>query len=200
MELIISKDQAHSGLEISPDTSSSSRAHGWYDLECYGADGILKWADRADNALMNEGQFAILDIAFRNGTAPASWFMGMFKNTLATVPATTSTLASLNVAGPYELTAGSDPGYTARQPINRDATAAGWPTLTTSGSGEKITSVQVQWTATANWTDTIRHVFITTIATVGDTTGKLVSVAQLPADRLLQNGDVLKVTYSLALT
>jgi len=162
----------------------------------------LKWSEDTDNQLYNEGQFLILDVAFRNGTAPANFFIGLMKNTLSSLPATSSTLASLNAAGPYELTNASDPGYTARQQVNRDATASGWPTLVVSGTGEQITSKTVTFTnsGVSAWADSVRWMFVTTIVTVGDTTGKLVSLAQLSVDRVLQPGDQLQITYNLKLT
>jgi hypothetical protein len=181
--------------------SSQVLAHGWYHVEHW-RDGQLIWQEDTDNQLYNEGQFAILDIALRGGSAPANWFMGLMKNTLAALPAVTSTLGTLNTAGPYELTNAGDPGYSARGQINRDATANGWPTLAPSGSGEQASAKTVVFTNTggAAWTDTVRWMFITTVATVGDTTGKLISLAQLSVDRLLQSGDQLQVTYNLRLT
>jgi hypothetical protein len=182
-----------------PRDENAIKAVGFYHVECYDKDGNLKWSEDAQNALMDEGEFAILDIALRGGTAPANWFIGLMKNTLTVLPAETSTLASLNTAGPYELTNASDAGYSARQQVNRDATASGWPTLSLNGGDYQATSKTVTWTATGNWADTVRWLFLTTIVTVGDTTGKLISLAQLSADRTLLSGDSLNITYNLKL-
>jgi hypothetical protein len=179
-----------------------THAHGWYHVEHW-RDGQCIWSEDTDNQLYNEGQFALLDIAIRGGTAPANWFIGLMKNTLLTLPAVSSTLASLNTAGPYELTNAADAGYSARAQVNRDATANGWPTLAPNGSGEQITSKTVTFVNTGGggtWTDTVRWMFVTTVGTVGDTTGKLFSLAQLSADRSLHNGDSLQITYNLRLT
>lgn len=182
-------------------TKTQSGAHGWYHVE-HLRDGKCIWSEDTDNQLYNEGQFAILDIALRAGVAPANWFIGLMKNTLSVLPAITSTLASLNTAGPYELNNISDPGYSARAQVNRDATANGWPTLAPSGSGEQASAKTVTFTNTGGsaWSDTVRWMFVSTIGTVGDTTGKLFSLAQLSVDRLLQNGDQLQITYNLRLS
>jgi hypothetical protein len=156
----------------------------------------LLWEETATNALFDEGEFAILDIALRGGTAPANWFIGLLKNSLASAPAETTTLTTLTTAT-YELTNASDPGYTARQQVNRDGTAAGWPTLALDVGDYKATSKTVSWTASGNWTDTVRWIFLTTVGTIPDATGKFISLAQLSADRTLLNGDTLNITYSL---
>lgn len=178
------------------------KIRGWFHVKHLDSSGKLLWEGEADNQLYNEGQFMLLDVTLRNGTAPSSFYIGLMKNTLASLPAQSSTLASLNTAGPYELTNGSDPGYSARAAVNRDSTASGWPTLSVSGNGEQITSKTVTFTNSGGsaWSDTVRWMFVTTVATVGDTTGKLFSLAQLSVDRILQPGDQLQITYNLKLT
>lgn len=175
------------------------KAIGYYHVEHRNAKGELLHEEDAPNALYDEGEFAILDIALRGGTAPSNWFIGLMKSTLSGAPAETSTLSSLNGAGPYELTNASDPGYSARAQVNRDATASGWPTLALNSGDYQATSKSVVFTASGDWTDTVRWMFLTTIVTVGDTTGKLISFAQLSADRTLKNGDTLTITYNLKL-
>ncbi len=178
---------------------SAIKALGVYRVECCDAEGNLKWVEDAPNALYDEGEFAILDIALRGGTAPSSWYIGLMSDDLTVAPAETSTLSSLDGAGPYEPTNGQNPGYSARQAVARDATASGWPTLALDSGDFKATAKTVTWTASGNWTKVIRWIFLTTIGTVGETTGKLISLAQLSADRTLLNGDSLSVTYSLKL-
>jgi hypothetical protein len=181
--------------------NAHASAHGWYHVEHWRNEELI-WSENTNNQLYNEGQFMILDVALRGGTAPANWFVGLMKNTLTSLPATTSTLSTLNTAGPYELSSLADPGYSTRAQVNRDATANGWPTLAVSGSGEQASTKTVVFTNTSGtaWADTVRWMFISTVGTVGDTTGKLVSLAQLSVDRLLQFGDQLQITYNLKLT
>lgn len=173
------------------------KAAGVYHVTCRDKHGRVKWMDVCPNALFNEGEQLVLDVALRGGTAPTTWALGLMKNTLAALPALTSTLASLNTAGPYEPTSASNSGYSARLTVARST--VGWPTLALSGSYYQATTLTGTWTAGANWTDTMRWLFLTTNTTVGDTTGKLVSMAQLSKDRLLVSADTLSVYYNLAL-
>lgn len=175
------------------------QSFGEYYVEHWRA-GVLIWSAHAKNQLFNEGQSNALQVWLAGVAGPANWFMGLMKNTQTVLPVRASTLASLNTAGPFELTNASDPGYSARPQINRDATGNGWSTPIVSGSGEQTTAKTIAFTATGNWTDTVRWMFITTVGTIPDTTGKLISLAQLPADRLLLSGDTLNITYSLTLT
>ncbi len=174
---------------------------GVYHVECFDKDGNLKWSEDAQNALYDEGEFMILDVALRGGTAPGNFFIGLLKSTLAS-PAETSTLANLKSPTEYELLNANEPGYgttTARKQVNRDATANGWPTLTLASGDYQATAKTVSWTASGNWTSTVRWIFLTDNADQANTSGKLFSVAQLSADRTLLNGDTLNITYSLKL-
>ena len=172
---------------------------GFYHVRCYDKDGNLKWEENAENAVFDEGEQSILDVYFRGATAPTSFFIGLLKNSLATIPVETTTMGTLTVAT-HEPTNATEPGYSARQTVNRDGTAAGWPTLALNSGDYQVTSKVVSWTASANWTGTIRWLFMTTgSATVGNTTGLLLSVSQLSADRLLLSGDQLQITYNIKL-
>lgn len=177
-------------------SKSSGTVVGRYTLEHWRGSALVA-KETVENQLFNEGQYAILDVAFRNGAAPASWYIGLMSNGMQTMPAVNSTLLSLSLAGGYELTAG-DTGY-ARQAVARSA--SGWPTLVPEDSGEVITTAQVtfQNTGGLQWPNTVRWMFLTTNGGVGDTTGKLISIAQLSQDRALLPGDRVLITYSLLL-
>lgn len=180
----------------------TARKHlGWFNIQHWRpseSGPVLVHEEQAFNELFNEGEYLFLDVVLRNGTAPASFYMGMMSNALATLPAKSSTLASLDIAGPYELNNSSDPGYTVRGTVARST--VGWPVLSLAGGDYQATSIQVTFTATGNFSDVIRWMFLTTVATAGDTTGKLIAIAQLSADRTLLNGDSLAITYNLKQT
>lgn len=170
---------------------------GVFSAECKDANGKVRWNEEIHNALFNEGEFLFLDVVLRNGTAPANWYLGLMSNDLVSIPAETSTLASLDGAGPYELTEGNCPGY-GRGLITRSSNIGGWNVLTLSGGDYQATSV-VAFGAEGNWTKNVRWFFLTTNGTTGDTTGKLVSMAQLSNDRTLFDGDTLTINYSIKL-
>jgi hypothetical protein len=175
------------------------KSFGYYSVQCFDKSGLLKWTDLCQNQLYNEGQYALLDIGLRGGSAPTQWAIGLFDNSLVALPDKDSTLASLDSAGPYEFNNVDDPGYSARQQINRDGTASGWPTLELSGDDEQATSKTVTFTATADWTHIVNWMFLTTVVSIPDTTGLLISIAELSAERTVLNGDSLNITYNLKL-
>lgn len=152
------------------------------------------------NALCQEGGFLWADLTLRNAAPPSQWNFGLLKNTAS--PAIDSTLSSLKTGTNYELTDASDPGYgttAARKTVNRTSDAYGWPTAAIVGGYYQFTSCSFSWTATGTWSDVVRYVFMTTQPGATDTTGKLVSFAQCPADYSLLNGDVLSFQYVVTL-
>lgn len=176
---------------------SSNRIIGSYDIICYSADGNIKWSETCPNAVYDEGEQLILDLALR-GASLSGWFMGLLKSTLgASPPAETTTLSGLTLAT-NEPASGTEPGYS-RQAISRDATASGWPTLVLDSGDYRATSKVCSWNASGNWAGTIRFMFLTTEGTTGSSSGKLVSIAQLSTDRVLVSGDRLDITYSIKL-
>jgi hypothetical protein len=184
-----------------PRDPSAIKAVGWYDVRCFDAEGNLKWEECAKNKLMDEGEQSILDVYLRGATAPTNFFIGLLKTTAGANEAAiaeTQTLSGLPVST-HEPTNTNEPGYSSRLQVNRDNSANGWPTLALDTGDYKATSKLVSWTASGAWAGTIRFMFLTTNGTVGDTTGKLLSVAQFATDRTLASGDRLEVTYNLKL-
>lgn len=89
---------------------------------------------------VDEGLDTILTTFFKNGTPPATLYVGLFtSNTATTVPARTAT-GGASPAGWVEMTASS--GTYARQSI----AAASWGSPATDGSGRAITGPEVTFT------------------------------------------------------
>lgn len=172
---------------------------GYYDIECIGADGQVRWSEKnVENAVYDEGEQLILDLALRAATT-VTWYIGLLRDSLAAAPAETVTLTTLPVS-PNEPVNATSPGYSARGTVLRDGTASGWPTLALDSGDYMATSKTVSWTASGDWLSPIKWMFLTTAsATPQDTTGKVVSIAQLSANRTVLNGDTLNVTYKLKL-
>lgn len=160
---------------------------GEYENWCVKPDGTERWRDRAPNKLTDEGCIALLELFLRGGAAPSGFFVGALLATAganeAAVPAS-STLAGL-VAN-YELSAA---GYArATGAVARNTTD--W-TLAT----KTFTSKELSWSVDGDW-PLIRFMFL---ATTADNSGKLVSLAQMPQDRLLYVGDTFRSIYRLYL-
>lgn len=166
----------------------SIQEEGIFRIACYNAQGQLKWSEDAHNALAQQGERIFLDSVLRGGTAPTGYFLRLYNTT----PTGTSTLTTLSASEPATAN-----GYNpANQGINRDATAAGFPNLTTATLHYQAVSKTVTITAAGG---TIGPVIYAALATTSDNTGKLVAYAALSATRTLQIGDSLQLTYTVRL-
>lgn len=154
---------------------------GVYHFECRDAQGQLKWEETTHNALANEGQQEMLAVYLQGGTAPTAYAIGLSSMAFAK----TTTYATITGEP-------SGNGY-ARQTVNRDATASGWPTLALDVGDYKATAKTVTFTATG----TVGPV--TSAFLVSATNNKLISYTPLSTSRTLAAGDTLQVTYSVKL-
>lgn len=175
--------------KINPvDTSSVSTAAGAgqeelisitgaYTVECFDADGNLKWTDQIKNLVVTVGKNDLLDKYFAGSAYTATWYLGLINS--GGVYAAGDTMASH--AGWTENT-----GYSA---ATRPA-----PAWSAASAGSKAT------TATAfsiNATSTIGGAFMTTNNTKSGTTGILYSAGNFTGgNRSVASGDTLNVTYT----
>ncbi len=132
------------------------------------------------NGLQDDGESDLLDVYFRNATAPTEFYVG-FGNLGGTVgvPVDSATLATITeVVGT---------GY-ARQPLTRDAT--GFPTLTQDANGDyyvKSTTITMTNTDTTTAWTAADYGFLTDAST--GTTGKLLVTVAFQSSRIIQPGD-----------
>jgi hypothetical protein len=160
---------------------------GYFTLACYDAIGNLKWqeTDRA-NALSQTGEQAILDVFFRNGTAPTTFYLRLTN----TIPAATDSLATIMATEP---TTGY--GYNpANQTLARNGTD--WPTLSIATSHYEIQSKSTTITASGG---AIGPVTYAIIASSSNNTGYPIAFAALAQARTLSSGDSLQITYKVRL-
>ncbi len=158
--------------------------------------GVI-YAQDEMNFLADEGESNIVDCVYRSTNCPTAFTMSLLST--AASPAETSTWAALSSS---ELVTGTSPGYAAAA-ITRDST--GWPTLDTVASGTggctesscaRVSTAQVVITASGNWTVAARYI---TIRGTVSAAQRHFATAQLTADRQLQNGDQLNITYRQAM-
>lgn len=155
---------------------------GVYQFDCYDASGQIKWSETRHNALANEGQQEMLNVYLQGGTAPTAYALGLSSMTFAK----TTTYATITNEP-------SGNGY-ARQTINRDGTASGWPTLALDTGDYKATAKTVTFTASGAGFGPVTSAFL-----VSATNNKLISYTALSASRTLVAGDTLQVTYAVKL-
>lgn len=143
--------------------------------------GLLIAEYNIKNAITDEGMNYLLDTGFNAGAGLNPWYIGLIDSTGFTAVAGADTMASHT--GWSELTAYSQ------------ATRPTW------GSGAAAARAITNATAaafTANATNTVKGLFITSNSTKGGTTGKLWSAALFGSAVLVNSSDVLDATYSLS--
>lgn len=172
-------DGASAGLIARSDTTSGAVPKGFYEVECYDADGNLKWTERVENLVTDAGEDHYLDVTLSGATQVTTWYIGLTDGTPTT--AETDTMASH--AGWAEVT---DYSEAARQ------------TWTDGGvSGQSVDNSGSPASFSINASATVGGAFMVSDNTKGGTTGTLLSVAAFSGgDRSLQNGDTLNVTVT----
>lgn len=182
------------GMTDVTDASVPSR---WFHRELLGTACGTIYEETAHNFLADEGENDLIACFYRGASCPTAFTMSLLST--AASPAETSTWAALSSS---ELVTGTSPGYAAAA-LTRDAT--GWATLDTVASGTggctetscaRVSTQQVSITATGAWSVAARYI---TIRATVSAAQRHVATAQLSADRTLQNGDVLNLTYRQAM-
>jgi len=149
--------------------------HNTYRVECFDAQGNLKWVEETHNLVVNAGLNDVLDKYFKGSTYTAAWYVGL-KGT-GTIAAG-DTLASH--AGWTEITA-----YTG----DRKALTLG------SVSGQSVDNSASKAVFAINGSATVYGAFLATVAT--GTSGTLYGAADFSGSRAVENGDTLNVTVTL---
>lgn len=155
---------------------------GHYKVEHYRGNRLLG-CYRFPNGITNVGKNKILDVMFNDGAQIAnnSWFIGLVDSSGFTAFAATDTMASHG--GWNEFTSYSE------------ATRVAWGSGAASGQS---TTNSTPATFNINGSGTVKGVFIPSNSTKSGTTGTLWSTAAFSADVPVNNGDQLKVTYTVS--
>ena len=151
----------NAGLIMRPELEHSIHICHHYDVECYGPDGQLKWAESFDNLVVTVGRNKYLDATLKTGLTSPAWFVG-----LVTGPGGSNTYAAADTmashAGWTESTAYSE--------ATRQAFTAG---TVASGSVDNSAAKAV---FSINATATIGGAFMVDNSTKSGTTGTLLGV------------------------
>lgn len=159
-------------------------AHGFYTVECIGADGKVKWSDQIKNLVTTVGKNFALDTYLAGSAYTAAWYMGLISLTSYGVgPAAADTMASHG-------------GWAEDQTYSQATRPA--PAFSAAAAGSKATSSAVVFSI--NGTTTIKGCFLNTVSTKGGTTGTLYSAGLFTGgDKAVASGDTLNVTYTASL-
>lgn len=170
-------DTAVCGTVMSPGAEDAVKApRALFHVECFDADGNLKWVEDVYNVVTTAGKTDILDKYLKGSSYTAAWYCGLKGTGSAVVGDTLASHGGWSEVTPY---AGNRPSIT-------------WGT-TSSGSN---TSSTVSYSINA--TATVAGAFTTTAAS--GTSGVLYNAADFSASRAVASGDTLNVTLTLSIT
>ena len=156
-----------------------------YVYECFDRDRKLKWATREENVIPDVGRDYILNAALNGGTQFSAWYIGLYEadrtplvgDTMTTLLADCQEIVTYTSAGSLRLA------------LTPDALSGGvWSNL--GGKAE--------FTFTAG--KTVRGGFVTAAAAQGGTTGPLLSAVKNTSPKVVESGEILRVTAGLSLT
>jgi hypothetical protein len=183
-----SSDAVGASVVMSGGTTSKLKAGGFYSIQCFDKDGLLKWEAKSKNLVVNVGLKDMNDKYFSGSAYTATWFIGLYGAAASNNPAAGDTAASH--AGWTEVVAYSQ--ATRPAAVFAAATTAD-PSVITNSASPAVYSI--------NGTTVVGGAFLISNSTKSGTTGVLFSAAdfQSPGDRSVANGDTLNVTYQFSL-
>lgn len=173
---------ASHGASTTDAHKESTSINGYYTVDCYGADGELKWSDDIHNLVTLVGRNRTLDVILGNIAAGAI-FMGL-KGTGTPVAADTQA----SHASWLEVGGANAPVFTGNRPT---------PSFAAAAAGSKTTSAAVSFAITSSGTVAGCFINIGGSATKDSTTGTLFSAGDFTGgSRAVINGDTLNVSYT----
>jgi hypothetical protein len=152
-----------------------------YEVQCFDANGNLRWADGFCNLVVTTGLNKLLDATFKTGLTTPAWFVGL---KLACAVAAGDTMASH--AGWAESSAYSEAN---RQAFTPGSVAAG---SVDNSASKAVFSI--------NASATITGCFLTDSNTKGGTTGTLYGAGDFSASRSVLSGDTLTVQVTISVS
>lgn len=182
MNLAGFQNQASAYVERTRGLQNKQQFKGVFKLE-HVRDGKVLNVQEFENGVVNVGKDAILNIMFHADPQITTWYLGLIDNAGGPTLAAADTMSSH--AGWAELTA-----YTEANRVTWTEDAAASQSITNS------TAV----TFTANATNTVYGIFLTSDNTKGGTTGTLWATAAFASPVSVVNLDQLKVTYTVSVT
>lgn len=172
------------GIGRNSGISEKAEAHGFYVVECIGADGQVKWKDDIENLVTTVGKNDALDKYLAGSAYTAAWYLGLIS--------ATSYAAGVNVAD----TMASHIGWVEDQTYSQGSRpTTAWSAAT---GGSKALSSALSFSISG--TTTVKGCFLTSIATKGGITGILYSAGLFTGgDKSVALGDTLNCSYSASL-
>ena len=151
----------------------------YWQVECIGPDGKLKWSDEFTNLVVNAGLNDSLDKHLKGSSYTAAWYVGL-------------------ISGTPTVAAGDTMASHAGWAENQDYTGSTRPTLVLGTvSGQSVDNSASKASYAINATATIGGAFLVNLPTKGQTSGTLYGGGAFSGgNRAVQNGDTLNVTVT----
>lgn len=160
---------------------------GIFTVQCFGADGNLKWEEQMPNLVVNQGLQDMNTQYFKGSSYVAAFYLG-----LVTGPGAGNTYAAGDTLALHT-------GWTEFTDYAGSRKAVSFGTATTADPSVISNSASPSAFSISGAGGTVAGAFLCTVAS--GTSGVLFSVAnfQSPGDRAVVSGDTLNVTYTFNL-
>jgi hypothetical protein len=173
-------EQAAATLIANTSTIEGVAPTGVYTVECFDANGNLKWSDSIKNLVVTQGKNDMLDQYFAGISYTAAWYLGLVDGATSPTYAAGNTLASHS-------------GWTENTSYSGNRPAVTWGAASSGSKSTTATAFNISGSAT------IAGAFMCTVAT--GTSGILYSAGNFTGgSRVVASGDTLNVTYTATLT
>lgn len=191
-EKVNSESNQDASIVRSSMLMEKAEAHGRYYVECFGADGKLKWADTIENVVTTVGKNLALDTYLAGSAYTVTGpFLGLISSTSYSAVDAADTMSSH--AGWLEAGNANAPTYTSPRKT------AVW---SAASAGSKALSAALSFAITG--TGTVKGCFLTfgtgAVSTIDNTSGTLYSAGLFTGgDKVVISTDVLNVSYTASL-
>jgi len=153
---------------------------GKFQIQHFNKAGELVGNYDVPNGIVDIGINTLLDVMFDSGSQITTWYIGLINNAGTPTLSNSDTMGSHVWTESQDYAAGTRPEWTAGEPSSR--------TITNAAPVDFAIDDTV----------TLKGIFIVSNNTKGGTTGILWSTAQFATLVTANNGDTLKVTYTVS--
>lgn len=168
-------------IDAAPGFVDHLNPRGYFTATCYDKFGNKKWEMEFPNGITNEGLNTLLNVMFVADTQLTTWYIGLISATSYSALAAADTMASHG-------------GWTESVAYS-NSTRPQW-TAGTSTSKSTTNASTVDFAMNSDGT-VLKGIFITSGSAKSGTAGKLWSTGLFGSDATLNNGDTLKINYTV---